>query len=266
MTIPYLCERRRPRRGGLEIVQHPRLIQNWERALTYPVIPAHPPGRGLIFPKRPGMSGFETGVAVMPLIANRKGTARDEHQGERKADSHWVHLGNTEDAGERGPDHERFCSVRASHHLALVARGRRRGRAASGRALAYLEHHYLGHGFGSVYDVTTLASSGSRCFRDGRNAGAQPAICRASGWPRWVAYAGRSYGVVHLRRAGSRSSSMPMSRSKAAPTPPAFGSHAVGSDRGGARDRQGDALAGRILAWTCAPVYFWIVAVGLGFT
>ncbi len=40
--------------------------------------------------------------------------------------------------------------------LLIPARDYQEGGAASGRAIAYLAHKYLGSGFGSVYDFSTI--------------------------------------------------------------------------------------------------------------
>jgi hypothetical protein len=40
--------------------------------------------------------------------------------------------------------------------LLIPAAAFERGGEANGRALAYLAHHFLGHGFGTVYDVSTI--------------------------------------------------------------------------------------------------------------
>lgn len=95
----------------------------------------------LVFPKLAlGLSGFETGVAVMPQIRG------DRIAGARKllatsAAIMSVFLVTSSlvtvtliPASAFGPDGE-----------------------AHGRALAYLAHQYLGEGFGSVYDATTIA-------------------------------------------------------------------------------------------------------------
>ncbi|MDV8149571.1 amino acid transporter [Arthrobacter sp. B10-11] len=105
----------------------------------------------LVFPKLAlGLSGFETGVAVMPQIQ-----------------------GGPEDT-EAKPDGR----IRGAHKLlttaALImsafliassfittflipAAEFQPGGKANGRALAFLAHQYLGDGFGTVYDVSTIA-------------------------------------------------------------------------------------------------------------
>jgi hypothetical protein len=104
----------------------------------------------LLFPKLAlGLSGFETGVAVMPLVA-----------------------------GDAGDDAKRPAGrIRSARRLLLTAalimsvfligsslvttllipaEAFAKGGEANGRALAFLAHHYLGAVFGSVYDVVTI--------------------------------------------------------------------------------------------------------------
>jgi hypothetical protein len=104
----------------------------------------------LLFPKLAlGLSGFETGVAVMPLVEGDPGTRpRDQraHPQYEKAASH------------RRADHERAAHRQfARDDPADSTGGVREGGEASGRALAYLAHHYFGDAFGTIYDVSTIA-------------------------------------------------------------------------------------------------------------
>ena len=146
---------------GLEhIAAHPHVFADWKTAL----FSAHGSPLAMIgvslllFPKLAlGLSGFETGVSMMPLI---KGESDDQEP---------------RPAGK----------IRNTHHLLFTAalimslfllstalvttllipadafrtagpNGEPAG-PANGRALAYLAHQFLGDGFGTVYDVSTIS-------------------------------------------------------------------------------------------------------------
>jgi len=104
----------------------------------------------ILFPKLAlGLSGFETGVAVMPLVAG---------SGETQGAQMLSRVANTRKL-------LRTAALIMSVLLigsALVtttmipAEAMRTG-AAKGRALAYLAHRDLGEWFGTAYDVTTIA-------------------------------------------------------------------------------------------------------------
>ncbi len=139
--------------GVMQVIAHPESIGHWHTNLwaTY-----QNPGKmllvtALVFPKLAlGLSGFETGVAVMPLV-----------QGDR-SDTEAQPVGR----------------IRQTHKLLLVAalimsvfllsssivttllipsEAFAKGGEANGRALAYLAHLYLGDTFGTVYDLSTIA-------------------------------------------------------------------------------------------------------------
>lgn len=136
----------------LEILHHPELLPNWTKALSARGDPTQLMIAALlIFPRLAlGLSGFETGVSVMPLIR-----------------------GNPEDVGAPVP-RGRIASTRKLLAAAalimsvlLIASSfvtsllvppvaYQAGGEASGRAIAWLAHLYLGNGFGTVYDVSTI--------------------------------------------------------------------------------------------------------------
>ena len=95
----------------------------------------------LVFPKLAlGLSGFETGVAVMPLIddPNRIEKARKLLRTAALTMSFFL-----------------IASSLATTVL-IPASEFQPGGKAQGRALAYLAHQFLGEGFGTVYDVSTI--------------------------------------------------------------------------------------------------------------
>ena len=140
-------------RALYEVFRHPETLSAWSLGLHREH--GNPMGMlvvaALLFPKLAlGLSGFETGVAVMPLVEGR-----------------------TSDTPSRP-----VGRIRHTHRLLLVAalimsvmllgsslvttllipaHAFEKGGDANGRALAYLAHKYLGDGFGSLYDLSTIA-------------------------------------------------------------------------------------------------------------
>jgi hypothetical protein len=105
----------------------------------------------LLFPKLAlGLSGFETGVAMMPLV---KGASDDDqHHPE-------VKIRNT---------HRLLVSAAVIMSVFLLTstlvttlliapKDFESGGPANGRALAFLAHQFLGAGFGTAYDLSTIA-------------------------------------------------------------------------------------------------------------
>jgi len=95
----------------------------------------------LVFPKLAlGLSGFETGVAVMPLI-------KDPHRIEK-----------TRKLLRTAALIMSFFLISSSFITSVLipAAEFQEGGKAQGRALAYLAHSYLGEAFGTVYDISTI--------------------------------------------------------------------------------------------------------------
>ncbi len=104
----------------------------------------------IVFPKLAlGPPGFETGVAVMPLVHGKPDDTEDRPAGRIRGTKKLlttaalimsVFLITTSFITTVLIPHKEFES----------------GGSANGRALAYLAHHYLGNVFGTVYDVSTI--------------------------------------------------------------------------------------------------------------
>jgi len=144
--------------GILELLRNPSLLQNWAGALFQQHgSPLAMIGAALlVFPKLAlGLSGFETGVVLMPLV---KGAPNDDH--ERPA-------GRIRNTGKLLAAAAGIMSVMLITSsivtVTLIPReafqpaspGVPAGEA-SGRALAYLAHHSLGGAFGTAYDISTI--------------------------------------------------------------------------------------------------------------
>lgn len=95
----------------------------------------------LVFPKLAlGLSGFETGVAVMPLIENPGRIEKTKKLLRTAALIMSFFL---------------ICSSFITSVLIPAAEFQHGGKA-SGRALAFLAHEYLGDYFGTAYDISTI--------------------------------------------------------------------------------------------------------------
>ncbi|MFF8945906.1 amino acid transporter [Streptomyces sp. NPDC014864] len=105
----------------------------------------------LVFPKLAlGLSGFETGVAVMPHVQGDAGDTEEKPKGRIR------------DTKKLLTTAALIMSVFliATSFITTVlipAKEFRAGGQANGRALAYLAHEYLGNAFGTVYDISTIA-------------------------------------------------------------------------------------------------------------
>ncbi len=139
--------------AALEIWRHPAVLAAWHASLFASY--GNPAMMALmaviLFPKLAlGLSGFETGVAVMPLVrGDPTDTPRDP-------------AGRIRNTKKLLTTAALIMSVflMASSVVTVLlvpAEAFRPGGPADGRALAYLAHSLLGSGFGTVFDLATVA-------------------------------------------------------------------------------------------------------------
>jgi len=139
-------------RGAIEILQYPDWLSRWNGALalkgdgTMVLL-----GAGLVFPQLAlGLSGFETGVTVMPLVRGDPPDAPGAYP-----------------AGRIRATRKLLTAAALIMSVMLIATSLitavllteaeyKEGGPAAGRALAYLAHKMMGHGVGTVYDFSTI--------------------------------------------------------------------------------------------------------------
>jgi len=142
--------------GFYEIATHPTVLLDWKRLLfdmyrnPFAMI-----GTALIvFPKLAlGLSGFETGVVVMPLV---KGQSPSDLRGR---------IQNTRKLLTSAALIMSFLLLASSICTTMLIPPEAfraetdtlEAGAANGRALAYLAHLYMGDVFGTVYDLSTIS-------------------------------------------------------------------------------------------------------------
>ena len=135
------------------IVQDASVVPDWGSALvTAHGNPAMMVAVSLmVFPQLAlGLSGFETGVAVMPHVRGDEDDTEERPSGRTRGTKKlltWAAVMMS------------VFLVASSFATTLLipAAEFRAGGAANGRALAFLAHDYLGNGFGTAYDVSTIA-------------------------------------------------------------------------------------------------------------
>jgi hypothetical protein len=134
------------------LVANPELVVDWRQLLTssYSSPLAMVAVALLVFPKLAlGLSGFETGVAVMPLV---RGDPDDTPEHPRGRIHNTRRLLTTAALIMSG-----FLITSSFATTVLIPHQQfEEGGQASGRALAYLAHQYLGNGFGTAYDLSTI--------------------------------------------------------------------------------------------------------------
>ncbi|WP_225731209.1 MULTISPECIES: amino acid transporter [unclassified Nocardia] len=139
--------------GLYQVLSASGLVVDWTHAMTaqHGNVLAMVGVSLLVFPKLAlGLSGFETGVAVMPQIKGAPGESEDNPvtriAGARKLLTTAALIMST------------FLVVTSFITAVLIPEKEfQPGGAANGRALAYLAHQHLGDMFGTVYDLSTIA-------------------------------------------------------------------------------------------------------------
>jgi hypothetical protein len=139
--------------GLYHVVTAGHVITDWSSALTaqhgniFVMI-----GLALIvFPKLAlGLSGFETGVAVMPHVQGDPGDTEEKPTGRIRDTKKLLTTAALIMSA--------FLITSSFITTLLIPENEfKTGGQANGRALAYLAHEYLGNAFGTVYDVSTIA-------------------------------------------------------------------------------------------------------------
>lgn len=140
--------------GLVLIFKHTGEITGWKDKLTE----AHPGGilamigvAIILFPKLAlGMSGFETGVAVMPQIKGAPGDTEEYPTGR---------IAGARKLLTTAAIIMSVLLISSSFVTAILIQNKslyESGGPAYGRALAYLAHTNLGNGFGTAYDISTI--------------------------------------------------------------------------------------------------------------
>jgi hypothetical protein len=133
--------------GIFHVLEQPHLLVDWKRALftQHGSLLSILGLSCLLFPRLAlGLSGFETGVAVMPLI---------------ECDNNLeLRIRNTRRLLATAALVMSVFLMTTSFITTLLipAAAFKEGGPANGRAVAYLAHQYLGGAFGSVYDLSTI--------------------------------------------------------------------------------------------------------------
>lgn len=133
-------------RAAIEVMHHPEVVSRWQHA----VFARSPNWVGIagiclvLFPRLAlGLSGFETGVAVMPLISGE--TLEERIRNTKKLLRTAALIMSV------------FLIVTSFITTLLIPPWAfREGGQANGRAIAYLAHQYFGSWIGSAYDISTI--------------------------------------------------------------------------------------------------------------
>ncbi|MEV0642920.1 amino acid transporter [Streptomyces sp. NPDC050619] len=139
--------------GLWHVITAGHVITDWSSALTaeHGNVFAMVGVALLVFPKLAlGLSGFETGVAVMPHVQGDPDDTDEQPTGR---------IRDTKKLLTTAAVIMSVFLIATSFITTLLIPEKEfeSGGQANGRALAFLAHHYLGSAFGTVYDVSTIA-------------------------------------------------------------------------------------------------------------
>jgi ABC-type multidrug transport system fused ATPase/permease subunit len=162
--------------GLFELLTHPFHFADWKRALLQ-----HPQVNGrtwmivvlalMLFPKLAlGLSGFETGVAVMPLVKGDADLTKEESEEIHSTSRGRVPEGRTLSLLQGRIQNTQKLLRTAALIMSIMlilssfvtatlipAHEFDEGGEANGRAIAYLAHHFFGNVVGTAYDLSTIA-------------------------------------------------------------------------------------------------------------
>jgi hypothetical protein len=130
----------------VHVLLHPHLVLNWKNTISaqHGSLLSIIGISVLLFPRLAlGLSGFETGVAVMPLVESENLEARISNTRRLLKTAALIMSGF-------------LLATSIVTTLLIPAADFNEGGPANGRAMAYLAHHYLGNGFGTLYDLSTI--------------------------------------------------------------------------------------------------------------
>jgi len=136
-----------------QVATHPSVVPDWGAALTEqhgdPIMMVAV--ALMVFPQLAlGLSGFETGVAVMPHVQGGPDDTEDRPRGRIRGTKRLLTVAAVIMS---------LFLITSSFVTTLLipASAFEPGGVANGRALAFLAHEYLGNAFGTTYDVSTIA-------------------------------------------------------------------------------------------------------------
>lgn len=147
-------------RGLYDVLAHPRMVPDWWALLLH--------SRGgnplllvgvalIVFPKLAlGLSGFETGVAVMPLVRGYPTDTEDAPEG-RIRNTRKLLLGAALIMSVFLIASSLVTTLLIPAAEFRAAADGQPGGQANGRALAFLAHRMFGEKFGTVYDASTIS-------------------------------------------------------------------------------------------------------------
>jgi hypothetical protein len=136
--------------GFYEVLSNPQALAGWQDALftSYGNPLTMLAVSFLVFPQLAlGLSGFETGVSMMPLVRGDEDDEPEHPEGRIRNTRRMLFVAALIMS---------FYLLTTSFVTSVLISPQEFEQGASDRALAYLAHEYLGSVFGTIYDISTM--------------------------------------------------------------------------------------------------------------